>query len=166
MLQATCKGTIILYDFAVIHIFYSFAGSDTTAIALRSIFYHLCKYPKVYQVAVKEVESATNLSNPVTFDEGQRMSYIQACIKEGLRLQPAVGMLLERLVPNGGATLDGVFFPGSTIVGINPWVVALDTTVYGEDARDFRPERWLEASAEEHRLMERNFLAVSISIIK
>jgi len=136
-----------------------FAGSDTTAIALRSIFYHLCKYPRVYQTAVKELDSMPNLSSPITFDEGQRMTYIQACIKEGLRLHPAVGMLLERLVPEGGATLDGIFFPAGTIVGINPWVVALDKMVYGEDAREFRPERWLEASAEKQKLMERNFLA-------
>jgi cytochrome P450 len=143
-----------------------FAGSDTTAIALRSIFYHLCKYPRVYQAAVRELDSTTDLSSPITFEQGQRMPYIQACIKEGLRLHPAVGMLLERLVPEGGATLDGVFFPAGTIVGINPWVVALDESVYGQDAREFRPGRWLEASAEEHKLMERNFLAVSIDILQ
>jgi hypothetical protein len=115
----------------------------------------------VYQAAVRELDSTENLSDPITFDQGQRLTYIQACIKEGLRLHPAVGMLLERLVPNGGATFDGVFFPAGTIVGINPWVVALDKNVYGKDANEFRPERWLEASAEEHKLMERSFLAVS-----
>jgi hypothetical protein len=140
----------------------SFAGSDTTAIALRSIFFHLCKNPASYQAAVKEIESITNLSDPITFAEGQRLSYVQACIKEGLRMQPAVGMLLERVVPEGGVTLDGVFFPAGTIVGINPWVVARDKTVYGNDALTFRPQRWLDASPDALKLMDRNFLAVSL----
>jgi cytochrome P450 len=71
-------------------------------------------------------------------------------------------MLLERIVPVGGATFDGVFLPGGTIVGMNPWVVTRDRNVYGEDATEFRPERWIEASPAELKLMERNFLAVSI----
>jgi cytochrome P450 len=138
----------------------SFAGSDTTAIALRSIFYHLLKTPFVYTAALAEI-SKLNLSNPVTFTEGQSLTYIQACIKEGLRIHPAVGMLLERIVPEGGATFEGVFVPGGTIVGMNPWVIARDKKVYGEDAEDFRPERWIEATPAELKLMERNFLAVS-----
>jgi hypothetical protein len=164
MRQAICKFTAYSgYSRLVVDYHRRFAGSDTTAIALRSIFYHLCKYPRVYQTAVRELESTPDLSDPITFDQGQRLTYIQACIKEGLRLQPAVGMLLERLVPKEGATLDGVFFPAGTIVGINPWVVALDKNVYGQDAEEFRPERWLEASVDEHRMMERSFLAVSTS---
>jgi len=135
-----------------------FAGSDTTAIALRSIFYHLCKVPSSYTSALKELDSA-NLSNPVTFAQGQHLPYIQACIKEGLRIQPAVGMLLERIVPEGGATFDGVFFPAGTIVGMNPWVISRDKSTYGDDAAEFRPERWLEASPAQLKLMERNFLA-------
>jgi hypothetical protein len=97
----------------------------------------------------------------VTFTEGQSLTYVQACIKEGLRIHPVVGMLLERIVPEGGATFDGVFLPGGTIVGMNPWVIARDKKVYGEDAEDFRPERWIEATPAELKLMERNFLAVS-----
>lgn len=44
-------------------------------------------------------------------------------------------------------------------MGMNPWVAARDKTVYGADAYTFRPERWLEASTEELKIMERNFLA-------
>jgi cytochrome P450 len=168
MLRVTCKRKE--HDSSVCccntNILGRFAGSDTTAIALRSIFYHLCKCPRVYQAAVQELDSATELSSPITFEQGQHLPYIQACIKEGLRLQPAVGMLLERIVPKGGATLDGIFFPAGTIVGINPWVVAIDKSVYGQNAQEFRPERWLEASAEDHRLMERNFLAVSTNYLQ
>ena len=75
-------------------------------------------------------------------------------------MHPAVGLLLERLVPQGGADISGVWLPGGTIIGMNPWVAARDRTVYGDDAYAFRPERWLEADEQRVKLMERNFLAV------
>lgn len=39
------------------------------------------------------------------------MPYLQACIQEGLRVHPATGLPLVRLVPEGGATISGRFFP-------------------------------------------------------
>lgn len=76
-------------------------------------------------------------------------------------MHPAVGQLLERIVPKGGFHFDGVWLPEGTIVGMNPWVCSTDISVYGEDADVYRPERWLEADPEKLKLMEKNFLAVS-----
>lgn len=76
-------------------------------------------------------------------------------------MHPAVGLLLERVVPQGGARLGDAWLSEGTVVGINPWVASRDKTVYGPDADVFRPERWLEADEKQLKLMERNFLAVS-----
>ncbi|KAK1067702.1 hypothetical protein LTR74_006176 [Friedmanniomyces endolithicus] len=122
-----------------------FAGSDTTAASLRAIFYYLCRN--------------TELSDPVTFAESQNLRYFQAVIKEALRMHPAVGLLLERLVPAGGAEVAGFHLPEGTVIGMNPWVAARDKVVYGPDPFAFRPERWLEADEQSLKLMERNFLA-------
>lgn len=84
-------------------------------------------------------------------------------MKEAMRLHAGVGYPLERLVPKGGAELCGVYLPGGTRVGINPWVVHMDKEIYGEDAAEFRPERWLKASAEKLKLMDRSFLAVRLT---
>ena len=89
------------------------------------------------------------------------MPYFQACMREALRMHPAVGQLLERIVPEGGATIDGVFLPSGTIVGMNPWVAARDQAVYGHDAEVFRPERWIDCDEKTLKLMDRNWLAVS-----
>lgn len=139
------------------------AGSDTTAATLRALFYNLCRNPQVHDkllAEIDEAESQGQLSDPVTFEEAGQLRYFQAVVKEALRIHPAVGLLLERLVPEGGADIGGVWLPGGTIIGINPWVAARDRSVYDEDAYAFRPERWLEADAAQLRLMERNFLAV------
>jgi cytochrome P450 len=142
----------------------SFAGSDTTAISLRALFYHLCKNPAAYRRCVDEIldfDGRGELSEYVTYYEAQRMPYFQACMREALRMHPAVGQLLERVVPEGGATIDGVFLPAGVIVGMNPWVAARDKVVYGDDAEVFRPERWIDADERTLKLMDRNWLAVS-----
>lgn len=139
------------------------AGSDTTAATLRALIYNLCRTPEVHDKLLAEIDEAEQqgrLSDPVTFEEAQQLKYFQAVVKEALRIHPAVGLLLERLVPKGGADIGGVWLPEGTIVGINPWVAARDRSVYGEDVYAFRPERWLETDAARLRLMERNFLAV------
>lgn len=141
-----------------------FAGSDTTAASLRAIFYYLCRTPSAHENLLAEIDEADQverLSDPVTFAEAKELSYLQAVIKEALRMHPAVGLLLERVVPYGGAEVGGAWLAGGTVVGINPWVAARDKEVYGEDTDNFRPERWLEADGNKLKLMERNFLAVS-----
>ena len=45
---------------------------------------------------------------------------------------------------------------------MNPYVVHQDPGVFGEDAAEFRPERWLESTPEQLTNMERGFMAVSL----
>ncbi|RKK93892.1 hypothetical protein BFJ68_g15369 [Fusarium oxysporum] len=97
-------------------------GSDTTGISLSAIMYFLITSPKVLgrlrQEVAKHQERALHPRH-FSFKEVQGMEYLQAVIKEGLRLHPAVGQPLERIVPKGGATITGQFFPEGTIVGVN-----------------------------------------------
>lgn len=81
-------------------------------------------------------------------------------MREAMRLHPAVSMSLERVVPAGGTTICDVTLPAGTVVGVNPAVVHYDTDIYGPDAANFRPERWLESSEEQLKAMNRSFLAV------
>ncbi|KAL7620204.1 hypothetical protein AAE478_009197 [Parahypoxylon ruwenzoriense] len=120
------------------------AGSDTTAISLSATLYYLLKKPECFQKLRDEIDSRNNsgLRN-ITFKEAQDMPYLQAVIKEALRLHPATGLPLERVVPQGGATIAGRFFREGTIVGINSWVEHRNKSTFGEDAEEFRPERWL-----------------------
>ncbi|KAK4494480.1 hypothetical protein PRZ48_014778 [Zasmidium cellare] len=125
-----------------------FAGSDTTAISLRAITYYLLKNPSCKEKLLTEINSH-NLSDPVTLTEAEGMPYLQAVMYEALRLHPAVGMSLARVVPQGGATIADTYLPAGTIVGANPWVIHRDTSIYDSDVDAFRPERWLEAREKE-----------------
>lgn len=75
-------------------------------------------------------------------------------------LHPSVTYPLERYIPPEGTTICGVKLPGGTNVSVTAPVVHMDKTVYGEDTADFRPERWLDASPDRLKMMERSFLAV------
>lgn len=144
-----------------------FAGSDTTAISLRSVFYHLLKNPPTLHKVVEEIDNAVDgrdcLQEPISFAESNKLPYLQAVLKEAMRVHPAVGLLLERLVPSGGCKIAGTWLPEGTTVGIDPWVLHRNKEVYGEDADVFRPERWLEADSETLKVMDRSFLAVRAS---
>ncbi|KAH6715260.1 cytochrome P450 oxidoreductase [Leptodontidium sp. MPI-SDFR-AT-0119] len=137
------------------------AGSDTTSISLGSVIYHLCKYPDTMRALRKEIDTMENegsISKPVTFGETQKMPYLQAVLKEALRVHPATGLPLGRVVPKGGKVIAGYVFPEGSIVGINSWVAHANTDVFGQDAHVFRPERWLE-SKEKSAVLDKYFFS-------
>ncbi|KAF4340980.1 cytochrome P450 monooxygenase oxidoreductase, partial [Fusarium beomiforme] len=148
---------------AIVHLSTNvFAGSDTTAIALRAVIYFLIKHPDKMTKAISEIDTADRggkLSDPISYKEAiAHLPYIGAAIKEAMRLHPSVGLLMERHVPSQGAEICGQFIPGGTIVGINPWVLQHDPKVY-KDPEAFIPERWLTEDAELLSRMENSFLA-------
>jgi len=78
------------------------------------------------------------------YNQISQLPYLHACISEALRLSPAVGDAFPREVPTGGATiLDDTVIPERTVVSLNNWVMGRNKTLYGEDAEEFKPERWL-----------------------
>jgi cytochrome P450 len=143
-----------------------FAGSDTTGISIGAIMYNLCKHPRCKDKLLKEIEEtvrreALDGGKNMPFDAGFAMPYLQACIYEALRMHPAVGMSLPRVVPPDGFEVEGVFLPSGvrfrnfyldseltyvqTIIGANPWVIHRQKEIFGDDCDAFRPDRWLES---------------------
>lgn len=137
------------------------AGSDTTAISLRAILYFIIKTPKTYKRLQEEIDTADRagkLSEFVTYGESLELEYLQVVMKEAMRCHPGVSYPLERLVPAGGVELCGVRLKEGTNVAVNPVVVHHDSSIYGQDADIFRPERWLEADPEKVKAMDRTLL--------
>jgi cytochrome P450 len=130
----------------------SVAGSDSTSSALSYTFHHILTHPSVHKTLVSELRAAfpthtsPSTSSPPTYAELGRLRYLQACIKESLRLTPPATINLPRYVPAGGRVIAGTYFPGGTIVGISPIPVHLDRQTFGSDADKFVPERWINGA--------------------
>lgn len=136
------------------------AGSDTTAIVMRSILYNLFKHPQSLSRLLEEIKTAmkeNRISNPITWKEARDLPFLDACIKEGGRIHPPFGLPLERVVPAEGATICGKRLEGGTAIGIHPWAAHRDKATFGEDADIWRPERWLCDEAQ-RRTMEAGLL--------
>ena len=75
-------------------------------------------------------------------------------ILEGLRFWPPIGLLASKIVPTGGANINGFFVPEGTNIGVSTMGIQRSMSIFGEDADEFRPERWLnfgEGDAEKAR---------------
>ncbi len=132
------------------------AGSDTTATALRTTLLYLMSTPKAYARLAAEIRAAAaenRISSPVSDAEARELPYLQAVIREGLRVFPPVAGSMDVVVPPGGDLICDKYVPEGTEVGISVFSVQHLTSVYGDDAEMFRPERWLEAGEEEERRM-------------
>ncbi|OAP59435.1 hypothetical protein AYL99_06733 [Fonsecaea erecta] len=127
-----------------------FAGSDSTASTMQSFFYLVLNAPKVYANLCQEIDEAQKagkLSAIVTYAEAQALPYFQACLKEAMRVRPAVGLGIYRKTPPEGVEIDGKFYPGGIEVAVNGWVLHRDASIFGDDCEEFRPERWFERDA-------------------
>ncbi|TQS32065.1 hypothetical protein Golomagni_07632, partial [Golovinomyces magnicellulatus] len=130
------------------------AGSDTTATVIRSTMLHIMTTPRVLAKLLSEIESA-NLSAEIISDAKARtLPFLQAVIKEGMRIFPPVAGLMAKQAPPQGHYWKGVFIPGGTRVGSCAWGLFRREDIWGEDSQQFRPERWLESSPEELSAME------------
>ncbi|KAL1796194.1 hypothetical protein ACET3X_004734 [Alternaria dauci] len=138
------------------------AGSDTTAISLSAVIAYLAMHPNVLVTLRHELDEATaagTLSDPATFQQAHKLPYLQAVIMEALRVHPAVGAPMTRVVGPQGLVIADQFFPPGTEVGVNAWVIHNNKSIFGPDAHVFRPERWMTKDKEERAVLDRNFLS-------
>ena len=124
------------------------AGSDTTATTIRLTMLHLLSNPTAYRKLQAEIDQGIQdgrISTPITDSEARQLPYLQATIKEGLRMKaPAAGPLFKTVPPEGDM-IDGKFIPGGTQIGTSPFGVYHSKKTFGDDAALFLPERWIDA---------------------
>ena len=99
------------------------AGSDTTAISLRAMFYflltHTDKKAKLLE-EIDEVARSKSVSTIFTFDEARDMPYLQAVMYESMRLYPAIGNSLPRTTPPEGFSIGQQYIPGGVRAYYDP----------------------------------------------
>ncbi|OJJ56962.1 hypothetical protein ASPSYDRAFT_47235 [Aspergillus sydowii CBS 593.65] len=128
-----------------------FAGSETTALTLSGILYKIFRHRAVYEKLTAEIDAAAaanQLSSPhIAYNEAIKLPYLTACIKEGIRMHPITGVSFPRHAPPAGCEVGGYYIPGAARIGVNPGIIHFDKGVFGDDADEFRPERWIEGDA-------------------
>jgi cytochrome P450 len=82
-------------------------------------------------------------SSPPTMNNVQQLVYLEAAIKESLRLNP-VAPLIGRTATQDVCFSDGMLIPSGTRVVIPTFAVARLASIWGEDAAEFKPERWID----------------------
>lgn len=130
-----------------------FAGSDTSAAAIRATLLYIITNSHAQCTLLEEIRN-TSISSPITDAEARKLPYLQAVIKEGLRIYPPVTGLFLKEVPVGRDTAKGFYVPEGTGIGWSAFGLMRNVKVWGDDADVFRPERWFEGTAEEIRRKE------------
>lgn len=119
----------------------TFAGTDSTAVKLATILFHLVQNPQVCAMIRRESKAAGHDADP------QTLPYLRAVIHEGLRLGVANPVRLTRTVPPTGLDIGPYHLPGGTNVGAAAYVLHHNPEVYPAPFK-FQPERWLNEQSE------------------
>ncbi|OCK76265.1 cytochrome P450 3A3 [Lepidopterella palustris CBS 459.81] len=120
------------------------AGSDTTSNTSCALLYHCLTKPEVVRKLQQELDSAIPDVNTVpTFGMVKDLPYLDAVIKETMRIHSTSSLGLPRMIPPGpGITLNGHHFPQGTVLSVPAYTIHHSRSIWGPDADTFRPERW------------------------
>ncbi|RDW84782.1 hypothetical protein BP6252_02372 [Coleophoma cylindrospora] len=134
--QAECESEVLLQIAA---------GGDTTATAIRMTLFHLISTPTVLSKLLEEIREADLPKDGIIKDaHARKLPYLQAVIKEGLRIYPPITGHMSKNVPEGGEYVNGHFLPAGTELGVSVWGMQHNKAYWGEDAGIFRPERYAQ----------------------
>ncbi|KAM0262766.1 hypothetical protein ACHAQJ_001560 [Trichoderma viride] len=118
------------------------AGHETTSGLLSFAFYYLLANPRTMEKARQEVDEVSG-GEPITVQHLSKLPYLNAVLKETLRLQPtAPGFILSASKDEviGGKYL----IPANTPVAVLLHMLHQDKAAWGEDVAEFKPERMLD----------------------
>ncbi|KAL2015347.1 hypothetical protein VTK56DRAFT_5779 [Thermocarpiscus australiensis] len=106
---------------------------------MRALFYYVLKNLRILARLQSEVRAVFAPFEPALHAKAWALPYLEAVVKETLQYHPAVSMIMERIVPEGGLTLpDGRVMPGGQMVGMNLYIRDGE----GEEEYKERMQRW------------------------
>ena len=132
------------------------AGHETTASAMTWATYLLARHPDVQTRLRDEVRahlpSPSNSTQSITSADIDRLPYLNAVCNEVLRCFAPAPLTLRLAAVD--TSIQGHFVPKGTQVMLVPWAINKSTALWGPDALEFNPDRWLPKSdsgtAEKH----------------
>ncbi|KAF5496250.1 Cytochrome P450 monooxygenase sdnE [Colletotrichum fructicola] len=127
------------------------AGSDTSATSVTTALFEILRNPAIEKRLIEELDAAIPDKNDLPpLQTLEKIEYLTACVKEGIRLASAVPSRLPRIVPHNLSeplVVDGKVVPPGTIVSMSAHTMHSSVDLWGPDARLFNPNRWLGPEA-------------------
>ncbi|KAJ7857738.1 cytochrome P450 [Mycena olivaceomarginata] len=132
------------------------AGKDTTQWTLTVIMYFLAMYPKFNVRLREEILEHVGPTRRPTYDDIREMKFLRAVINEAMRLYPSVPFNVRECInattwPSPDPNEKPIYIPAGASTSfefIGPYSVLLmhrRKDLWGPDAEEFDPDRWLDA---------------------
>ncbi|KAH9784294.1 cytochrome P450 83B1 [Citrus sinensis] len=120
------------------------AGTDTRAATVVWAMTYLMKNPRAMKKVQQEIRSLIGGNKGfVNEDDVQELHYLKAVVKETMRLQPTVPLLVPRETIEK-CVIDGYEIPAKTLVFVNAWAIGRDPEAW-ENPEEFYPERFVDS---------------------
>ncbi|KAL6501872.1 hypothetical protein OROGR_027005 [Orobanche gracilis] len=120
------------------------AGTETLSTSLEWTMSELIKNPRTMKILQEEVRRVSGTRREVDEDDLEKMPYLKAVFKEGLRLHTPVPLLIPRASTHDTQVM-GYDIAAGTQIMVNAWTIARDPSVW-ENPEAFEPERFLNTS--------------------
>jgi cytochrome P450 len=121
------------------------AGHETTESAMIWVAYALCKYPDVQKRLREEIRavlpSVGDTNATVSSTNIDNLPYLHAVCNEVMRTFPSVPLTLR--VAANDSTIQGNLIPKGTSIVLSPWAINVSEDLWGPDAAEFNPDRWM-----------------------
>lgn len=122
------------------------AGHETTSTGPQWAVYALCNHPDIQKKLHDEIRSSlpsvTDENSTISSAQIDSLPYLNAFCNEVLRFYPPVRMTIRQAVRD--TYIQDTFVPKGTIINIVPYAVNRNPELWGPDAHEFKPQRWLE----------------------
>ncbi|CAI9278195.1 unnamed protein product [Lactuca saligna] len=120
-----------------------FRGVDTVAILLEWIMARMVMHQDIQAKAQEEIEEHVGNHRPVEDSDIPNLVYVQAIVKEVLRLHPPGPLLSWARLATHDVQLGKFFVPAGTTAMVNMWAITHDPSIW-KNPWDFNPERFME----------------------
>ncbi|KAF7814034.1 cytochrome P450 71A1-like [Senna tora] len=117
------------------------AGTDTSSVTLEWAMCELLRKPKIFKNAREELDKVIGRERWVEEQDIPNLPYINAIMKETMRLHPVVPMLIPRLARQD-FKIAGYDIPKGTQVLVHVWGIGRDPSIWNRP-NEFQPERFI-----------------------
>lgn len=148
------------------------AGADTTSIGILAVVGAILTHSEAKKHLQEELDQAykdlglEETGSEIDFKDAEKLPYLSAVIKESMRLHPSISYQLPRIVPESGIQIGEHYMKPGSICSISATSMNRSKEIFGPDAEEWKPERWIPATEEDQgNISSMNGLLTTVCLI-